>query len=204
MTLLGDLGLRDREERDAAALPGWVRWYSRATAREVGLLCVSADAEFLADVRLAAQHLLDRQISYQTASAANSHQMEHRLELAGEWLFGATVIACASWILLKLMGASMIISGQVTLTELVTFLTALLPAVGAAFYGIRMQADFAGLSRRAEVTATRLRRLARTLAQEPLQHEKLAARLRRLADITLSDVDRWRSSSETRPLSLPG
>jgi hypothetical protein len=204
MSLVGDLGLRDREERDAAALPGWVRWYSRATAREIGLLCVSADAEFLAGVRAAALQLLDRQIQYQSANGKSSHLMEHRLGLAGEWLFGATVVACCVWIGMKLLGMPMAIAGKVTLTELVTFVTAFLPALGAALYGIRMQADFAGLSQRAHVTAARLKALARTLEREPVHHEKLAARLRRLADITLGDVDRWRSAFKSRPISLPG
>jgi hypothetical protein len=204
MSLVGDLGLRDREERDAAALPGWVRWYSRATAREIGLLCVSADAEFLAGVRAAALQLLDRQIQYQSASGESSHRMEHRLGLAGEWLFGGTVVACGLWIGMKLLGMPMVIAGKVTLTELVTFLTAFLPALGAALYGIRMQGDFAGLAQRAHVTVARLQALARTLEREPLHHDKLAARLRRLADITLGDVDRWRSAFKSRPISLPG
>jgi hypothetical protein len=204
MSLVGDLGLRDREERDAAALPGWVRWYSRATAREIGLLCVSADAEFLAGVRAAILQLLERQIQYQSASADSSHMMEHRLGLAGEWLFGGTVVACCTWIGMKLLGMPMAIMGDITLTELVTFLTAFLPALGASLYGIRMQADFAGLAQRAHVTAARLKALERALEREPLHHEKLAARLRRLADITLGDVDRWRSAFKSRPISLPG
>ncbi|HEV2078733.1 MAG TPA: hypothetical protein VGR19_02385, partial [Allosphingosinicella sp.] len=204
MSLLGDLGLRDRDERDAAALPGWVRWYSRATAREIGLLCVSADAEFLHGARRAAVEMVNRQIEYQSANAAASHSTEHRLALGGEWLFGGTVAACCLWIAMKLLGLPMTISGKVTLTELVTFLTALLPALGAALYGIRMQGDFAGLAQRAHVTAGRLTKLARTLEREPLHHERLAARLRSVADITLADVDRWRSAFKSRPISLPG
>ena len=36
--------------------------------------------------------------------------------------------------------------GTVGMTEIVTFLTAVLPALGASIYGIRMQGDFAGVA----------------------------------------------------------
>ncbi len=36
-SLLGDLGLRSHGVGDAAAIPGWVGWLARATARVTGL-----------------------------------------------------------------------------------------------------------------------------------------------------------------------
>lgn len=96
------------------------------------------------------------------------------------------------------------ISGRVSATEVVTLLTGLLPALGAASYGIRMQADFAGLAARAALTAERLSRLAEAIRRDPPTQERLSARLRRLADIMLADVERWRTTYKVRQLRLPG
>lgn len=203
-TLVGDLGLRDSEQRDAAATRGWVGWYSRAAGREVGLLCRRADGSYLEQVRSVGLSAIEQQISYQALAAAQARLMDKRLERVGEFFFGGTIAACALWLALKLAGVPMLISGQVTATEVVTFLTGLLPALGASLYGIRMQADFAGLEARAALTKDRLFRLAESIRRDPPTQERLSARLRRLADITLADVERWRSTYNVRELSLPG
>ena len=94
--------------------------------------------------------------------------------------------------------------GAVGLTEIVTALTAGMPALGAAIYGIRMQGDFAGIADRSEVTVVRLDRLRRALKDDPLDYARLIARLRRLAEIMLADVEHWRTTYQARPLALPG
>ena len=94
--------------------------------------------------------------------------------------------------------------GGVGLTEIVTLLTAVLPAFGAALYGISMQGDFAGVADRSDATVARLERLKRALKDDPLDYSRLIARLRRLADIMLTDVEHWRTTYQARPLKLPG
>jgi hypothetical protein len=204
-SLAGDLGLRDHTgTRDAAAVPGWVGWLVRATAREAGLPTARADAEYVARVRDAALRLVGEQIAYHRSNARRMHKLEHRLHRAGEFLFGATLAACTGWILVKLTGLQVGSFGKVGVTEIVTFATAALPALGAAIYGIRMQGDFAGGEFRSEVTVARLERLARAMADDPAEHARLQARLRSLADIMLSDVAHWRTTYRARPLTLPG
>jgi len=201
---VGDLGLRTQAGRDAAATLGWVGWLTRATAREVGLPNACADAGYLAQVRAVALRLIADQSSYQHHNAARMHKLEHRLDRAGEVLFGGTIVACAGWIIAKLTDVPMGLVGPVGVTEVVTALTAALPAVGAALYGIRMQGDFAGVAYRAHVTAQRLDRLQRALSDDPLDYARISARLRSLADIMLTDVAHWRTTYQTRPLALPG
>ena len=94
--------------------------------------------------------------------------------------------------------------GTVGMTEIVTFLTAVLPALGASIYGIRMQGDFAGVAFRSQVTVSRLERLKRAMQDEPLDYARLSARLRNLADIMLRDASNWRTTYQARPLALPG
>ena len=206
-SVLGDLGLRSHTSHgghDAAAIPGWVGWLARATARETTLPNVDADAAYLTRVRDMALHLITEQMAYQHTNAGRMHKLEHRLHQAGEILFGGTVVACVAWIIAKLSGIPMGVVGRVGMTEIVTFLMAVLPALGASIYGIRMQGDFAGVAFRSQVTVSRLERLKRTMIDDPLDYARLSARLRNLADIMLTDVSNWRTTYQARPLALPG
>lgn len=203
-SLLGDLGLRAHGAREAAAVPGWVGWLTRATAREVGLPDVVADMAYLTRVRDTAISLIDDQLAYQRHNAHRMHLLDHRLHRAGGVLFGGTIVACAAWIIAKLSGVPMSSPGTIGPTEIVTALTAAMPALGASLYGIRMQGDFSGVEYRAQATVTRLERLKRAMASDPLDYTRLTVRLRNLADIMLGDVANWRTTYQARPLALPG
>ncbi len=205
---LGNLNLRATAsgdgDADSATLPGWVHWLARATARELGLPNATADAAYLARVQAAANSLVDDQLAYHRANAQRMHKLERRLHHAGEFLFGGTIVACAGWIICKLADVPMTFGGTIGLTEIVTALTAAMPALGAAIYGIGMQGDFAGIAQRSEATVARLERLKRALKDDPLEYARLISRLRRLADIMLTDVEHWRTTYQARPLKLPG
>ena len=203
-SVLGNLNLRGTSGRDAAALPGWVNWLGRATARELGMPNARIDDAYLANVRDTAEHLITDQIAYHRANAHRMDKLESRLHAAGEILFGGTMVACVAWIVAKLMQVPMSFGGSIGLTEIVTALTAAMPAMGAALYGIGMQGDFAGIAHRSEATVARLERLKRALKDDPLEYARLIARLRRLADIMLTDVAHWRTTYQARPLKLPG
>ena len=202
---LGNLNLRASSGRtnDSGALPGWVHWLARATARELGMPNATADAAYLSRVHTAATSLVTDQISYHRANAKRMHKLAHRLHQAGQYLFGGTIVACIAWITAKLTGIPMVVGG-VGLTEIVTALTAVLPAFGAALYGISMQGAFAGVADRSDATVARLERLKRALKDDPLDYTRLIARLRRLADIMLTDDEHWRTTYQARPLKLPG
>ena len=201
---LGNLNLRTSAGVDTGALPGWVHWLARATARELGMPHATANVAYLARVHAAATNLVDDQIVYHRANAKRMHKLESRLHHAGQFLFGGTIVACSAWIVCKLAGVPMNFGGTIGLTEMVTALTAAMPALGAALYGIRMQGDFARVADRSLVTVARLQRLTRALKVDPLDYTRLIARLRRLADIMLADVEHWRTTYQARPLTLPG
>ena len=203
-SVLGNLNLRASSGRDAAALPGWVNWLGRATARELGLPHARVDQAYLANVRDTAEIIITDQIAYHRTNAHRMHKLESRLHAAGQFLFGGTMVACVAWIGAKLMQVPMSFGGSIGLTEIVTALTAAMPAMGAALYGIGMQGDFVGIAHRSEATVARLERLKRALKDDPLEYARLIARLRRLADIMLTDVAHWRTTYQARPLKLPG
>ncbi|MBO9518205.1 MAG: hypothetical protein J7493_09075 [Porphyrobacter sp.] len=202
--LLGDLYLRHGDAGESGSIPGWVRWLSRATARELGLPSVSADQRYLSRVRVVAQTMIQDQIEYHSRNAGAMRKLDHRLHKAGEYLFGGTIVACATWIALKLGGFDVSHGKGVNVTALVTAVTAVLPAMGAALYGIRMQGDFAGIADRSTVTVKRLQRLQRALEADGPDFDLLSARLRRLREIALTDVAHWRTTYQARPLTLPG
>lgn len=201
---LGNLNLRPTASSDIGSLPGWVHWLTRATARELGVPQVVADHTYLKRVQASAMSLVEDQIAYHELNAHRMHKLEHRLHHLGELLFALTILACVGWIAVKLAGLSVSFTPTIGLTEVVTALTTALPAIGAAIYGIRMQGDFVGIADRSEATVARLKRLMRSLDDENLDYTKLLARLRRLAEIMLTDVEHWRTTYQARPLALPG
>lgn len=199
---LGRLSLRDVE--DGTRHPGWASWYARACARELGLTSATFDAEYLSKVREAMIGLINEQAIYHLGNTKAMHHANHRLHQTGDWMFAGTILACIAYLAISFsIGAKVAIFG-IGLTEIVTFLTALFPALAAALYGIRMQGDFAATSERSAVIARRLARLKVAIEDDPLRYDRLVERSRRLSEIMLADVQQWQLHYETRPLSLPG
>lgn len=197
---LGRLSLRDVE--DGTRHPGWVSWYSRATARELGLVTAVFDKDFLRMVRGAILAMIEEQVDYHNANAGVMHRANHRLHQAGDFLFYGTIIACIAYLAISIgMGH---LADEWGIAPLVTFVTALFPAIAGALYGIRTQGDFAGTSERSTVIAYRLEQLRAAIASDPLTYERLVERSHRLGEIMLAEVQQWRLHYETRPLSLPG
>ena len=132
------------------------------------------------------------------------HHANHRLHEAGDWMFLGTILACITYFIVVSIFGKHVSLGGFGLTEIVTFLTALFPALAAALYGIRMQGDFAATSERSAVIARRLEALKVAIQADPLRYDRLVERSRRLSEIMLADVQQWHLHYETRPLSLPG
>lgn len=179
-------------------------WYARATAREIGMSHGVIDAARVTSVRDQALLLIGDQVRYHEANARRMNLMDHRLRLTGERLFMVTIVACVAWLFAKAVGAEQARLFGADFTSLIIFLSALLPAIGAALYGIRTQGDFCALAGRSQLIVEQLGRLDRAIRRDPLDYRRLTERLRRLSAIMLAEVDQWRQSSERRPVELPG
>lgn len=200
---LGQLGLRAGEDGHQA--PGWVHWYVRACARELGMPSARMDETYLQTFRQELIDLIDEQGSYHRVNARAMAHANHSLHHAGDALFFGTVIACLLFIIAYLTtGGSKLAIGSMGGAELVTFITALFPALAAALYGIRMQGDFAASSLRSAEIARRLRRLHSRIESDPPTYQGLVDRARGVREILLAEVQQWRSHYESRPLTLPG
>jgi hypothetical protein len=200
---LGDLDLR----AEASAERGWVGWYARATAREIGLPTVHVDAAYLGCVRAALTHLIDDQIAYLANDAARMHRLEHRLHRLGGWLFATTAIVCVAVLGFKLaaaLGPEVLEHAAKPIGLGATIISAALPAIGAAIYGIRMQGDFAGTSERSAGLAGQLQVLKTVIESDALDFDTLTRRTRRAADLLTRDLATWLRTYHARPLTLPG
>lgn len=190
------------------AMPGWVQYLLRQTARTVGLPDAVANSAYLADVRSGLMRLIDAQIAYLGREARRMHHLEHRLHVLGTALFGATALACifAMAVEAGLALAHRELSEAAMHVFLVgmTMVTAGLPALGASIYGIRMQGEFASLSERAHDTLHRLQVLRHTLDEDELAFDTLQRRITHLTALLTSDVSDWHRTYHARPLALPG
>jgi len=193
---------------DAVARPDWVRYCLRQTARDCGLPDAVVDRAWLTDVRTGLVRLIDTQIAYLAREAARMHRLEHRLHLFGTGLFAATAFAC---IFAMAVEATLAVthrelseaSAHVFLVGM-TMITAGLPALGAAIYGIRMQGEFASVSERAHDSLAHLQVLRHTIADDDLTFDTLQRRIAHLTALLTSDNADWHRTYHARPLALPG
>ena len=199
---LGRLGLRAGDEGHHQV--GWAHWYVRATARELGLPNARCDSDYLETTRRDIIELIDEQGQYHAGNAHAMAHADHNLHHTGDILFFGTVIACFIFIVAYMVHGHKLMIGSVSGAELVTFVTALFPALAAALYGIRMQGDFAASSQRSREIARRLRRLRHRIERDPLTYQGLVDKARGVREILLAEVQQWRSHYESRPLTLPG
>jgi hypothetical protein len=201
---LGELELRSGAE----LRPGWVDWYARATARELGLPSVRVDRAYLACVRDSLTTLIDGQIAYLQSDAHRMHRLEHRLHQLGTILFAATALICVGLLIYKMadkmVGMAALDAIAHPVLTATTIASAALPAIGAAIYGIRMQGDFAGIAERSESLARNLGTLRQVIDADALSYDTLKRRVARATDLLTQDLASWLQTYHARPLTLPG
>ncbi len=198
---LGDLFLRGAQGQDA----GNAGRERRAIARRLGLPDARIDAAYLSRAHFGLVALLDDQIGYVRREAGRMHRLEHRLHRIGGVLFATTALVCVGVLGIEVVWTLSHTSGaEHSLPLGVTVVSAALPAIGAAIYGIRMQGDFAGAAERNAALATQLTELRRIVADEAPGFDGLRRLIRRTAELLTADVSQWVRTTRARPLSLPG
>jgi hypothetical protein len=176
----------------------WIEWYADGMWRAMG--CphgVIGDPVRLA--RTLSEQELEPQIAYHRRAAHAAETLDHRLHLIGLALFVATVIGCLVLILALLVAPDWV----TTHAKGFVVLSAGLPAVGTAIFGIRVQGDFAGTAQRSLSTAARLEESAREV--------RAAGDLPRAGDLfeeaaraMLADLGEWQLAHQQRELVIPG
>ncbi|MBO0749418.1 MAG: hypothetical protein J2O44_03170 [Porphyrobacter sp.] len=177
---------------------GLLGWYAGAFARSVSLERLD-----LSDPRAAAAPLIAEvrsQAQWNEATARRMHLAARRIERFGEALFAVVLLAAIGWLLLDIV----VPSTAYELRYVLTAVTAGLPAIATASYGIRVILDFEGIAQRSGRIAAGLHAsLAKWEAEVP-SAARLQEFARRAADIMLGDIAAWRLLAEGRRLTLPG
>ena len=204
MRFLVLLGANGGLGRKAIGLPAdeydWVAWYARSIQRMLPLPNWTVDSSYLTAVRNAiCVAEINGQRLYHQSNAKRMSKIDHRLHVVGMRLFIATAVICICFAVFGFIYAD----DSPTVRMFVTFLTALLPTVGAALNAIHVQGDFRTVARQSARTVKRLEAIDDAINSEPLEFARLADRLEKTSDAMMADVSEWQTVFRTRPLSLP-
>lgn len=195
---------------------GWVDWYFDATRREAGMTASRFGPE---ELKTMAQTILREeirpQIAYHDRKAVMLHAMEHRLHVLGEMAFALTLLICISYLTLVFLKAAetgamhdFAYRAEKLAKNWVTMLTGFLPALGAAFFGIRVQGEFGSTAERSHATAAQLHNIAKKFeelhAAETPRLGILRIRVEEAARAMLMENMDWRLLYISKPLNLPG
>lgn len=198
---MGQPMLRDLDDFNSG-IPGWVNWRTRAASRMVGPPSDRIDEVDLATRKRSMSKLVDEQLGYHVRNAEQMERLDHRTHRLGTGVFMATLAFCLMLLVFKL-GFSQESHLAHDISLFATLASAVLPAFGAAIFGIRIQSDFGGLARRSHRMASQLEGLRSALDTDSSDYAILLDRARRLAQIMVSDLSTWRITYQGRPLVLP-
>ena len=204
MLLLGNTTLAGRRRWQE-------RWLESREVAELLRVCLmlrkvgvqGLEAADLSDADLASRDLVARisdQAAWNEATAHRMHLAGHRIERFGETLFVLVLAAAISWLILRLADPH----AAHTLTYALTAVTAGLPAVATASYGIGVILDFEGIADRSGRMAAALRSSLAGWDPSRANVAELQGAARVTADIMLGDVAAWRLLAQGRRLKIPG
>ena len=177
---------------------GWIDWYARSEWRRLG--CPSGrfgDPDAL--VRAITCGEINGQIAYHRSNAEQMRVLDRRLHALGMLLFFVSILGCAAAVLANLVAPHVAGAHQ----TLFVALSAGLPALGAAIFGIRMQGDFDATSERSSLTAQGLQRIADLLAQPGIGLARQTDLIEAAAAAMLSELGEWRRAYARHGLELP-
>ncbi|MEO6360125.1 MAG: hypothetical protein ABIO43_06075 [Sphingomicrobium sp.] len=183
--------------REAGA--DWTRWYAAAIWREMdnptGVVTATEVGALVDDF---VREQVVPQAQYHRVNAERMYKLDHRLHEIGNFLTGAVIAVCV----LFLVGYVLTPHGVKSLTAPFIFLTAGLPAVGAAVFGLRGHGEHLLAASRSANTAVALEATAARLGHAS-ELEALARDFEHAAAIMLADLNEWTIAYRERSLEIP-
>jgi TIR domain/Protein of unknown function (DUF4231) len=186
--------------------PAWTGWYARAIIREQGMRGGRLDRDGMSAARAEMLHVLEDQHNYHHRNAQKVKRFEKWLERTGQVLFGLTALLALAH---ASGGIEHFIPKQPECEDdlggdIVIMLSAVLPTLATATYGIRLIGDFEGIAKRSERAEAGHWRVIEALRRDPADLILFRARAQIVSDAMLGDVSSWRLSAESRGLAVPG
>jgi len=188
--------------------PSWTGWYVRALVREQGMRSGSLAGDRLVKAKDVLVGLLAGQCEYhKKTTEPRMRKLHERLEDIGLCLFIGTLVVAVAYLVFAAMSMSSSCPVPECADEIikhaVAAVSAALPALATALYGIRVIGDFEGIAHRSARTHMALQQLIDMIEKEAPELNVLRARARAGAETMLGDVSTWRLAAESRGLSLP-
>ena len=177
----------------------WTHWYAAAIWRQMdsprGVLDSTAIRELSEAV---VREQIAPQANYHHINAKRMHKLDHRLHEIGNFLMGAVIASC----FLYVAGYFVLHEWVVGMTNIFIVLTAGLPAIGAAIFGLRGHGEHLLTASRSRQTALGLERNAERLSKTT-KLEPVATELQSTAAIMLADLNEWTLAYRERALEVP-
>ena len=177
----------------------WTHWYAAAIWRQMdsprGVLDSTAIRELSEAV---VREQITPQANYHHINAKRMHKLDHRLHEIGNFLMGAVIASC----FLYVAGYFVLHEWVVGMTNIFIVLTAGLPAIGAAVFGLRGHGEHLLTASRSRQTALGLERNAERLSKTT-KLEPVATELQSTAAIMLADLNEWTLAYRERALEVP-
>lgn len=189
----------------------WIQWHCRAIVRAAGIINARFDRTYLIAAGLFVKtEGIDGQVIYHRGNAARLHKADRVLHRAGYLLFGLAAVACS----LHLLNYALLLfhkhlfahDGRIALV--LTFISVVGPAFGAALTAIRFQGEFERVIKRSQAMQTQLKQISEELqrscsAGATPSSAALAEIATKGAQLMISEVLDWRTVFLERPLGLP-
>ena len=177
----------------------WIEWYFSAVNRSANLPGTKIDMSIVGQFKQGLADYAADQVQYHQHTATIAHRTDHRLHVLGNICLYGTVLSCLVFLVCYVVMPTLAAS----LKYWVTFFCAVLPAFGAAAFGLRHHGDYEGVAQRSKATANHLQLFKNSIGDNALgfaEMLKLAHQLNGHSHLELRD---WRVTFERRPLAVP-
>jgi hypothetical protein len=199
--------------------PPWMLWYIRATMREIGLPAATLDAAYQSKIlKATVTHEIEEQIDYHHKTAESVGKIDHFLHTAGErcfyftfWMLILFLVVYGDKLAFEHVTVSHVLAACIdrvlhAAKSWMILAAAGLPALGAAFAGIRAQGDFDGskeLSTHMEEALTSLKAGYQTAVKQGAKFDDTADLLMSAARIMSADLAAWQELYGRKRPTLP-
>ena len=190
----------------------WPEYYARQVLRTVGLPRVVVSQAYL---HSALANLIERhaemQAAYHRQKAARLAHVHHSIDRFSHALFVLAIVSVSAYLLLIAAGALTLVPEEIghVVAKPLTFLGLALPALGAAFAGIRYLGDFDRFAAISEIAAEKLEALGSRIevllsGTEPeLQYAQVASLAHALDEIVIAEIESWQSVFAVKNMAVP-
>lgn len=212
LAYLAEYGRIQRADAFEASAAAWFLWYLRATVRELGLPHGVLDGTYQYALLTAVErHVVKDQLKYHQRNASTLSRMNDLLHKMIDGCFIMTLTILVLFFLIWPIGLrSVWLQDKINIyrgeiMHSMTFIAALLPALGAALAGIRDTGDFHGFAHRSVRTVTALKNVELDLitAKHVVSLDDTNSVLVATAEVLTEDLAAWQSLYSGKRLTLP-